>query len=249
MSFFWGMIGLFIGSFLGVTIDRLPYGKSIAWGRSRCDYCNKPLRWFELIPVFSFFIQRGRCRRCHKKLSWRYPVIEIATGLLFAFVWFYTGPSIFAYLSALVVVCSLFVIVMIDLDHMIIPDIFVLTASIGAAMYHLLENYSLFAFLKNNFLTAIASYILFRILWEVTRRKGVGFGDVKLSFALGLLVGFPQIIISLYAAFLTGAFVAVILLLCRKKTMKSAVPFGPFLVLGAVISLFFDAHQIISYFI
>lgn len=247
ISLFWGMLGAFIGSFLGVVIERLPKEQSIIWGRSHCDYCKKNLRWFELIPVVSFFFQGGKCARCHKVLSWRYPALELFTGGMFAILWMAQAPLLLPYTISLGIACSLLVIVVIDFDHMIIPDVLVGITSLLAFLYAIFTRTSVIEILKNNLVTGIVCYLLFYGLWYGTKKKGIGFGDVKLAFALGLLMGFPRVIIGLYGAFLTGAFVAIILVLHGKKTMKSAVPFGPFLVLGAVISFLVDAQYILSF--
>lgn len=249
LTFFFGLFGTIVGSFLGVVIDRVPLGKSIIWGRSHCDYCQRDLRWFELVPIFSYVIQRGKCLRCKRRLSWRYPLIEVLTGVLFGVLWIFISPSLLAYFSAVIIGCSLLCILVIDLDHMIIPDGLVLTTTIGAIMYHIFSDTGLWILLQNYVLTGIGSYIIFYGLWRITKRRGIGFGDVKLSFALGLIVGSPQVIISLYGAFLTGAIVGIILLLYGRKTMKSAVPFGPFLILGVVIACFLDARVVLLQFL
>ncbi|MCX8008336.1 MAG: prepilin peptidase [Patescibacteria group bacterium] len=249
MTLFLGVIGLFIGSFLGVIIDRLPQGTSIIFGRSRCDHCRKTLRWFELIPVVSFILQRARCLRCGAWLSWKYPSIEILTGALFIIVWFATEFSIILFIPAIVVACSLLVITIIDMKHMIIPDSLIVSLIIGSLAYQIFRFESFELIIGNYFLTAVGSYVVFYILWEITKRKGIGFGDVKLSFALGLLIGYPRVIISLYLAFLTGAFIAIILIIVRKKTMKSPIPFGPFLIIGALFSLFIDSEKFFSLFV
>ncbi|MCX6794110.1 MAG: prepilin peptidase [Candidatus Gottesmanbacteria bacterium] len=161
------ILGLLVGSFVNVLIDRLPRAESVLWGRSHCDHCKKILRWYELVPVVSFLIQKGRCRRCRKKLSLQYPIIELVTAIGFALLF----PHHFFYL-----------------------------------------------------------------FWALTRIRGIGFGDVKFAFLMGLLLGFPGVVIAFYVAFLTGALVGVILIVGRKKTWKSKIAFGPFLVLGTVVA-------------
>lgn len=246
---YWAMVGMLIGSFLGVLIDRIPLEQSVIRGRSHCDFCKRTLRWYELIPVFSYLFQGGRCLRCHKKLSWRYPVYEISTGIMFSLLWHVSNYSLGTFAGLCIVGCSLLVIFVIDLDHMIIPDVLEITTLIGTGIYLLFSGHTLIDILRNNFPAAVVSFLLFYGLWIATNKKGLGFGDVYLSFVLGFLVGFPQVVVSLYAAFLTGAAVAVILLVYGRKKMKSAVPFGPFLILGAVLSFFVNSHAIVSYFL
>ena len=218
---FVGLFGLAVGSFLNVLIDRLPKGLDVIAGRSHCDYCKKNLRWFELIPILSFVFQRGTCRRCHKKLSWQYPLVEIATGVGFVLL----APSYWYWL----IFSSLLVIFVADLKYQIIPDSMVVMGVIGVI--------GAIGVTGENILAGAGVSAFFLLLWLVTRGKGMGFGDVKLAFFMGLLLGFPNIIIASYLAFLTGAASGVILIILRKKKLKEKIAFGPFLVAGTVIAL------------
>jgi len=217
---FVGLFGLAVGSFLNVLIDRLPKGLDVIAGRSHCDYCKKNLRWFELIPILSFVFQRGTCRRCHKKLSWQYPLVEIATGVGFVLL----APSYWYWL----IFSSLLVIFVADLKYQIIPDSMVVMGVIGVI--------GAIGVTGENILAGAGVSAFFLLLWLVTRGKGMGFGDVKLAFLMGLLLGFPNIIIASYLAFLTGAGAGVILILLGKKKLKEKIAFGPFLVAGTVIA-------------
>jgi len=215
LMWFVGLFGLAVGSFLNVLIDRLPQGKNVITGRSQCDYCGKTLRWFELVPLLSFFIQRGRCRRCHNKLSWQYPIVELVTAVAFAYG---ANPLVFS---------SLLVIFVADLKYQIIPDSMVVMGVIGV----------IGVIGEKNVASGFGAAAFFLLLWLVTRGKGMGLGDVKLAFLMGLLLGFPNIIIASYLAFLTGAASGVILILLGKKKLKEKIAFGPFLVAGTVIAL------------
>lgn len=215
MPFFIFLIGLAVGSFLNVLSDRLPRGESVLWGRSHCDFCKKTLRWFELIPVFSFVMQRGRCVRCHKSLSVQYPLVEIITGLGFVYVY----PRI----DYMIIFSSLLVLFISDLKYQILPDSMIVVGS-------------LVALLHPHFLSAAGSFAFLYFLWAVTRGRGMGFGDVKLAFFMGLFLGYPGIITAFYIAFLTGAFVGVILIMQGKKQWKSTIAFGPFLILGTALA-------------
>ena len=210
------LIGLMVGSFVNVLADRLPRGESVLWGRSRCDHCKKTLRWYELVPVVSYIVQFGRCRRCHKRLSVQYPVIELATGI---------GFTLLHSLPLYLLFISLLVIFIADFKYQIIPDSMIVLGILAAVW-------------KGAYLVpAIGSFAFLYLLWAVTRGKGLGFGDVKFAFLMGLLLGFPGVIIAFYVAFLTGALTGVILMLGRYKTWKSKIAFGPFLVLGTVVGL------------
>ncbi|MBI5123610.1 prepilin peptidase [Candidatus Roizmanbacteria bacterium] len=232
------VLGICIGSFLGVVIDRLPREESIWRGRSYCEYCKKKLTFIDLVPLFSFIFSRGKCRYCHKKLSWYYPIIEATAGILFVFVGFNINifhPVEFVYY--LFIVSALISIFFIDLKYGIIPLPIVLSALLAALIFVILNNQSL---IIGNFLSAIGAFSFFLALFFITRRKGIGFGDVIYVFLMGFLLGFPGIILGLYIAFLSGAIVSLILIAVKKKKFKgSTVPFGPFLVFGTLVGLFF----------
>jgi leader peptidase (prepilin peptidase)/N-methyltransferase len=227
MLIFLFLIGACIGSFLGVLATRLPRGESVLWGRSHCDYCGKPLRWFELIPIFSFIIQKGRCLRCHKKLSWSYPLLELVTGLGFVYLY----PRV----SLLVIFSCLLVIFISDMNYQIIPDSMVVIGAIAALFYYISPD---------TLLSAAGSFVFFYLLWLVTRGRGLGFGDVKLSVLIGLLLGYPLTIVAYYIAFLTGAGVGVILMIRRRAGWKSKIAFGPFLILGTVVAFIWGTYFI-----
>lgn len=221
------IIGLCIGSFLNVLIDRLPKEENVLWGHSHCDFCKKQLRWFELIPLFSFLVQGGRCRRCKKKLSWQYPLVELVTGLLFVFVPY----------QWLLVICCLLVIFVADCKFQIIPDQMLVIIALAL----LWQQQSL-----ANIWAAIGGFLFFWLLWFVTRGKGMGFGDVKLAGLIGYALGYPMVIVSFYVAFLTGATYGVILMLAGHAGMKSKIPFGPFLLVSS-LSAFFLGDPIIAW--
>lgn len=209
------LYGLAVGSFLNVLIDRLPNEESVLWGHSHCDYCKKRLRWFELIPVFSYIILGGKCQRCQKKLSLQYPIIELLTGILF--VWIHSPFIILA--------CAVLVIFVADLKYQIIPDQMLIII-----LLFLLPNMRS----VDHVVAGIAGFLFFWLLWFFTKGKGMGFGDVKLAGLIGLGLGMPLTIVALYIAFLTGAMLGVILLLGRVVGMKSKIAFGPFLLVGAI---------------
>lgn len=232
------ILGLVIGSFLNVVIDRLPREENIVWERSRCDHCKKQLRWFELIPVVSYMVLGGRCLRCHKRLSLQYPVVELVSGLGFVFLFLRASGDIPVALT-IAVFCLLLVFFVIDIKHQILPDQIMVTLFIVTACmaYFISPEQRL-----TNFWSGIGAGMFFFLLWLITKGRGIGFGDVKLSFILGFLLGYPSIIISLYVAFLTGAISGVILIVSRKAKMKSRIAFGPFLILGAVVTSIWGEH-------
>jgi leader peptidase (prepilin peptidase)/N-methyltransferase len=235
------IFGLFLGSFLGVLVDRIPRNETVVKGHSHCEFCKKELAWYDLIPVWSFLITRGRCRYCKRSLSIFYPVIEITTGLMFAATCIFVSSqftiSLFYYL---LIISSFIVIFFTDLRYGIIPDKILLPTIVVSLLYQLFINPSSFII---NLFCGIGAFLFFItvsvIFSALTKKDAMGGGDIKLAFLLGLILGFPNIIVSLYLAFLTGAFVGIILIIWKKKSFRGAtLPFGPFLILGAVISLF-----------
>ncbi len=219
------ILGICIGSFLNVVIDRLPEGKKLN-GRSKCDHCRRTLTPFELIPIVSWILQRGKSRCCGRKLSVQYPLIELATGIGFVFT--YMHFQSFLWLGIFSVLLA---IAVIDLKTQLIPDILV----------YILGGLALFALpFPPPILPALGSWAFLYVIWFITRGRGMGYGDVKLVFVLGLLAGYPGVIILFYTAFLTGALVGVILILGKYSGLKSKIPFGPFLILGIVISILYQ---------
>lgn len=244
------MVGLLVGSFANVLIDRLPRGESVLWGRSRCDHCKKTLRWYELIPVVSYMIQLGRCRRCHKRLSVQYPIVEIAAGIGFASLFVGRGMNGVVVVPLLVLFLSFLVILVADFKYQIIPDSMLVLAGVGITLNLLVHHAPVHTWLSL-VATGAVSFGAFYILWAATRGRGLGFGDVKLALIMGTLLGFPGVMIAFYVAFLTGAGWGVILMMTGKKTWKSKIAFGPFLVLGTVVSWVFgpDIIAIVRMFV
>ncbi len=246
LSFLIFIFGTVIGSFLGVVIDRLPKGKTIAKGRSHCDNCKHRLLSLDLIPVVSFLALRGKCRYCHSSIGWNTFFIESITGLLFVITFLFVQSTFenqifsFAFFTSLLyylyIVSSLIAVFFIDLEHGIIPNKIVYPAVVVSLIY-------LAAFhatsLPQYLLSSLAAYFFFFLLYVFTKKKGMGLGDVKFALLMGLILGFPDIVIALYIAFLTGALVACMLVLWGKKKFGGGtVPFGPFLVGGTLVSLF-----------
>lgn len=249
------LIGLAIGSFLNVLIDRLPKGESVLFGRSYCDHCHRKLEAIDLIPVLSYIAFRGRCRTCNKSISLYYPIVELLTAAIFVFVWFYS-ISKFTNVSSLVentnigiplsfyslgmtisllgIISSLIVIFFADLKYRIIPD----------EMVVLLFIFSLPAVLSSQplsqrVLSSLLLFGLFYLIYAATKKRGMGFGDVKLAAAMGFMLGLSGSLLAVYLAFVFGGLAGLTLILFGEKGMKSKIAFGPFLVGGAVIMFFF----------
>ena len=254
------IFGTAIGSFLNVLIDRLPKGRSIN-GRSKCDFCKKQLSGWDLIPVISFIILGGKCRYCHKKLSFYYPLVEVITGTIFVLIFNlkflifnqflnlnnlifienfkFQISNLLSLLASLGIISCLIVIFFADLKYQIIPDSIQIIFFLLSTIYHLGSRISISQFpnfLVSGFLVMLP--ILF--LWWVTKGKGMGFGDVKLAFNIGFLLGTKAGLLSLYFAFIVGAVIGLFLILMKKSKLKSKIAFGPFLVIGTVTMLIFE---------
>lgn len=243
------LLGMAIGSFLNVVIYRAVNDDSPLRGRSYCDSCKKPIAWYDNIPVISFIVLRRRCRHCKTVIPWEYPAVEFIVGTLF--VWWYVVGFTFFQLSAqpfsllqplfwLAVGVIFVVIVFADLSYMIIPDSTVILLTLGTLGYRLLlVNQGVMQ--STDFFYSIAAGVgaslFFLLLVLLTRGKGMGFGDVKLAFPLGLILGYPLTVLGIFLAFIIGSVVAVGLLALKRTHIKAMIPFGPFLIAGTVVTL------------
>lgn len=233
--------GLAVGSFLNVLADRLPQEEGIG-GRSHCDHCKRTLAPADLIPVVSYVFLGGRCRYCKKKLSVQYPVVELITGVVFVLSWYF-APFVSNPLKLLTIALSsvLLVILVADLRYQIIPDEMQIALVVIGTGILLLRGVAPSAVLWRLAEGALVmAPILF--LYLVTKGRGMGFGDVKLAFGIGVLLGAVNGGLALYIAFITGATVGMVLLLLSKFKMKSKIAFGPFLVVGIVALFFFESE-------
>ena len=249
------IFGLTIGSFLNVIICRLETKKSIFFARSHCPKCGAILKWYDLIPIISFLIQKNRCRYCKKKISWQYPMVEIITGLLFLLIFFFNfaQDKNFHFINLsyyLIIVCFLIIIFVYDLRHYIIPDKIVFPGIIIALIYNFL-NYGLlntdYRLLLINLLSAFLASGFFLSLVLISKGKWMSLGDVKLVFLMGIILGWPSISFALLLSFFSGAIIGISLILFGKKGLKSQIPFGPFLS-GATILVILLGSRLFYWF-
>lgn len=247
------VLGLIIGSFLNVVILRLHTEKSFG-GRSACMSCENKLRWYELIPVFSFLGLRGRCRNCKSKISFQYPIVEFASGLIFAglflkfqnIFFFDTLSFSFTYAYYVGVFSLLLIIAVYDLKHKIIPDALSLILGILAFIgLFLFNDYGFYLHMPSvmEFASGLLVALPFALLWLVSGGAWMGLGDAKLAIGLGWLLGLSRVLSGIVVAFWVGAVVGVSLVIFSKKYgMKSEIPFAPYMVLGAVLAFLFELH-------
>jgi leader peptidase (prepilin peptidase)/N-methyltransferase len=262
------IFGTAVGSFVGVVVDRLSSKEAIWKGRSHCDHCRHTLHIGDLVPLVSFVVLKAKCRYCHKKLSWFYPLIELCTGIAYVFA----GYTVFQHSGVLLshlyyqmlafyyfaIIGALIVIFFADLRYGIIPFKAVAFSFVIATIWALLLPSLPFTALEvqllslqPNFITILLSGLVtggfFLCIFFITKGRGIGFGDVVYAFLMGFLVGFPNVLISLYIAFVTGAIISLILVGLRRKRFKGGtIPFGPFLVLGTMVILLWG-NTIFSY--
>ena len=251
-SFFIFIFGLAVGSFLNVIICRLETNEPILISRSHCPKCRAVLKWFNLIPVLSFTFQKGRCRCCGERISWQYPLVEIGTGLLFLLIFnfqfspfYFTQGKIFNEFSIfkffnifyyLFIVSFLVIIFVYDLKHYLIPDKIIYPAILVSGIW-LVFNEVLPEVpsgvlplgrdnglaLRGGLLAALIAGGFFIFLVLISKGRWMGLGDVKLGILMGLVLGWPNVLSSLFLAFLSGAIVGLGLIIVQKKTMKSQI--------------------------
>lgn len=270
------ILGLAIGSFLNVVAMRYDPEKDVfdlknLGGRSHCPKCMRTLAWYELIPILSFIFLRARCRTCHQKISWQYPIVELLSALAFIapFYWFNFFHQNYIVSSIWVLAFLAFLLLsLIDLKFYIIPDsLNIFLAILGIAKililylthktqyFHtsFLGGYALLFSATENFwlnyiLAVLTGLVFFGIIIYISKGRGMGMGDLKLIVALGILLGWPDIIFTILFSFLIGGAVGLVLMLRRKKTMKDALPFGPLIVLGVLTTIFFGEAVLKIYF-
>ncbi len=243
MAVLFGLLGLFIGSFINVVIIRTHSGKSFVTGRSECPKCHKQLTWYELIPVLSYVLQRGRCRGCGKHVSAQYPLVELVTGWLFASLYVFWGVSstltVFSLIAWLVVTGLLIASAVYDWRWMLLPDAFTLPAIAVSALYVVvLSTYFGQNVLLARGLGALVFAGFFAALCGLSGGKWLGDGDIRLALVMGLMLSTPQLITAVFFSFNIAALSSVVLLATKRKTRKDVIPLGPFLILGTFIGLF-----------
>ncbi len=252
------LFSLFIGSFLGVVVDRLYRGEQFLYGRSHCDLCNHTLSYKDLIPVFSYLLMGGRCRYCRKKLSPTLPFFELVTAItitLFVYYSFINSLPLVSIILGFLVTIFLLLTFLTDLKYYVIFDPYLYGIGI---IYILLGGFywvgidiGIFSALYENLLSHLISALwlaaFFAVLHYGSKKKAMGEGDIYLAFVLGLYLTFSQSIIFWFSAFLTGALIGVILLVLKKKKVKQMVPFGPFLVIGFVTAFIFGNSLVTWY--
>jgi len=242
------IFGALVGSFLNVCILRLPKEESIVWPGSHCPHCKHPIKFYDNIPLVSYILLKGRCRHCHSPISFQYPLVEGITALASLILFIKFGPSL-SYLFYFLFVAALIVITVIDLYHQIIPDVISLPGiGVGLVASLMIPQITL-----SNSITGIlfgsGSLFLVSAYYEWLRKKeGMGLGDAKLLAMIGAFLGWKAVILTIFFSSLIGSITGIIMMLLKGKDFKYAIPFGPFLSVGAVVALFYQ-NEIIAWYL
>ena len=248
MSIFIFLLGIIIGSFLNVCIYRIPREKSIVYPDSHCPNCSTPLRWYDLIPILSYILQRGKCRYCREPISLQYPVIECSNGIIYLILYNKFGLTI-DFVFYAITFNTLLVISFIDLYFQIILDFLNILILILAIIYKILR-FTLYGISPNLFNSILALVISSGIFLTIVivSKGGMGGGDVKLIGALGFILGIRLILLNIFLSFILGAIISIFLLLFKIKDKKDPIPFGPFICLAFMITVFWG-DLIINWYI
>jgi len=244
------ILGLCLGSFVNMLVYRVAVkykliskSKFIVADKNRsfCDGCGRQLRWYENVPVISWLIQKGKSRCCQKKLSFLYPIVELITGILLMVVVFRFNLlssdlpimlEVVRLFFAMVLITLLVFSAVFDIKYLILPDFATITLIVMSFLGVVFDEPNIIPYL----LSALGAFSFLGVLYLVTKGKGMGFGDVKLAIFMGLFLGYPNIIIAIYIAFIVGALVGLMGMISKKMTKKTQIPFGPFLILGTFVA-------------
>ena len=241
------IFGLIIGSFLNVCIHRLPINESIIFPSSKCPLCDKKIKFYDNIPIISYLLLQGKCRFCKQKISPKYIIVEIITGIFAAAVFLKYGYTLYSIIS-FTFIALLLVASFIDMKHKIIPD----SISLGGIFFFIILSF----FVKElNILTSLIGavtgiFLLYSIAFAYkffTKIDGMGGGDIKLLGMIGAFLGAKGVLITLLVGSLTGTILGFVVIIIQRKNLKYAMPFGPFLSVGAIIYLFYG-EQILKFY-
>ena len=235
------IIGLCVGSFLNVILSRLGRRGGIIAGRSACPHCGRKLLWHDLVPIISFLALGGRCRFCRGSISFRYPAVEFLTAVVLTLFFWRMGLSAdLLTMAGAVLVVGLLALAFFDITAFWLPDIITVPLIVLAVARSVAGGVPV---LRDALMTGFVLAGAFGILYVVSGRRWIGFGDVKLAFLVGLLFGYPIAPLVVLAGIWTAAFMGIVLVVLRRATLKTALPLGAFLAGAAILALMFF-HEI-----
>jgi len=242
------VLGLIVGSFSNVCIYRIPRNESVIYPASHCPKCRTKIKPVDNIPLLSYILLKGRCRNCGSKISIQYPVVEFLTGLIYLIIYLIYGLSIQS-LVYIILSSALIIIAFIDLQEQMIPDIISLPGIVVGLILSFIVPY---ISLINSALGAlVGGGIILIIAWVgsiVFKKEAMGGGDVKLAAMIGAFLGWRYIVISLFLGFFLGALAGIVLIMTKIKKREDAIPFGPFIALGSIITLL-CGEKILSWYL
>lgn len=248
------VFGAVVGSFLNVCICRLPLNESVVFPPSHCPRCDYRIRWYDNVPIVSYLILRGKCRSCGERISPQYPLVEALNGFSTLFLFLKFGASL-TFLALFIFCSALVVITFIDLEHQIIPDVISLPGiPLGfAASFFIEDLYNGMTVGWLNSLVGIlaggGSLLLVAYGYEfLAKKEGMGGGDIKLLAMMGAFLGWRAIPFIIFASSLIGSLIGIAVMVAKKEDSKLALPFGPFLAVGAVLYIFYG-RQIIQWYL
>lgn len=255
LTFIFGLLGTTVGSFLNVCIDRLPEGKSLICPSSYCDACQNRLSFLDLIPVFSYLLLRRRCRYCQSTIPCRVFWVELASGFLFAFLYWHYGLT--TELAVITFYCCLFILLgVVDLERKLILNKIVYPAAVVALFTGaflppqgiiLLSWPAPLSGILNSIIGGAIGFV-FLLLPALIKPEGMGFGDVKMAALIGIVIGPRLVLVALFIAVLFGGLFSGLLLLSKRKKLKELIPFGPFLSIAAMVTLLWGNDTLDWYF-
>jgi len=241
------ILGLIVGSFSNVCIYRIPKSESIVYPASHCPKCHSKIKPVDNIPLLSFILLKGRCRNCKSKISIQYPIVELVTGLIYLIIYLIYGLSIQT-LVYIILSSALIIIAFIDLNEEIVPDVISLP---GIVIGFILSFFVPYISFINSALGIVVGGGIILVIGlagsVIFKKEAMGGGDVKLAAMIGAFLGWRYIVISLFLGFFVGALAGIILILSKIKNREDAIPFGPFIVLGSFITLFWGEKIIYWY--
>lgn len=242
------LLGLIVGSFVNVCIHRLPLGESVVMPASHCPVCRGEIKHWHNIPLLGFFLLLGKCRTCRTPISWRYPLVELLHGLGFLFIFRQFGPSPQT-LIYLLFFSALVAVIFIDLSHQIIPDVITLPGMIiGVIAAATVLPPGLKDSVAGLLLGGGVFYLVAILSLALLKKEGMGGGDIKLIAMIGAFLGWQGVLLTIFLAALSGSVIGLFMILVKGRSRAEMIPFGPYLVFGALTSLFWGSGIIKWYF-
>jgi leader peptidase (prepilin peptidase)/N-methyltransferase len=229
------LLGLMLGSFMNVCIYRLPRGLSPVRPRSGCPNCGHMLAWYENVPVVSYLVLRGRCRKCRVAISPMYPIIEAITGAVFLAAYLWYGPSALL-IVRLAFAWAMIALFVIDYQHQILPNVITIPGIVIGILSNILAGPGWIASIIGAAVGAGSLYAIAEIYYRVRHEEGLGMGDVKMLGMIGAFLGWKLVLLTLVISSFLGSIIGVFVLVSRKESLKYAMPFGTFLAVGALVA-------------